>query len=175
MEEFTPNKSKMKAVKGQYLTQSLFVEIGYDYDTAIYSLKDEDMVHEGKTYPSIKRLYLEAEDVTEYIFATKYFINWEHWERICKNGLLAPHVQRWREDLARYLEAIGIQEVINAATTDNNFQAAKWLAEKGWTKEQRKAGRPSKTEVDRHIKEAQNQQDEYAEDFEKVELKVIGE
>ena len=56
----------MKAEKGTYITQGLFLEIGYKTDLAIYTLKGEDYEFRGVLYPSIKKAYLEMEDVIEY-------------------------------------------------------------------------------------------------------------
>ena len=71
------NKKLLTDGSGKPLTQGLFLEIGYS-DSALYTLKDNDHEYNDKALPSIKRLYLEMEDVTEYEFANKYFLGWSH-------------------------------------------------------------------------------------------------
>ena len=56
------DKATLRDTKGRPLTQSLFLELGYNTQYAVYTLKDEDYNYEGKLYPSLKRLYLEMEE-----------------------------------------------------------------------------------------------------------------
>lgn len=142
------DKKKMLDGGGKPLTQSLFLEVGYS-EQSIYTLKDEDHMYEGKLYPSLKRLYLEMEDLTEYEFANTYLLGWRHWKRLCENKLLRKSIDEWREELELKVRARGIREAVKAAEA-GGFQAAKWLADRGWS--QRVAGRPSKEEVEREKK-----------------------
>ena len=64
------DKSKMLDSMQRPLTQSLFLELGYT-DFAIFTLKEDDYVYNDKTYISLKKLYLEMEDPTEYDFANE--------------------------------------------------------------------------------------------------------
>lgn len=133
---------------GRPLTQSLFLELGYGAD-AIYTLKEQDYEYNGKNYPSIKQLYLNSEDPTEYEFASSYFLGWRHWQRLCENKNIRKHIDEWRDELEVKLRARGVKAVMLAAST-GNYQAAKWLADRGW--DTRGAGRPSKLEVDKERK-----------------------
>jgi hypothetical protein len=127
--------------KGRYKTLSLFLEIGYNED-ALFTLKGYDHEYGGKVYPSLKKLFLEASDPTEYKFATTYLADWDHWQKICANKVLALHVEKWRYELELKLRAEGVERVLKSARSKGNWLAAKFLAEKGW--ETRAAGRPSK-------------------------------
>lgn len=124
------------------------MEIKYS-DDAIYSLKDYDCEYKGKTYPSIRKLYMEMCDPTEYEFATKYFLNWDHWKRITENKLLMSYIQEWRDELEVKLRSRAVKLTI-ANAEGGNYQAAKWLADRGWNT--RGAGRPTKGEVERQAK-----------------------
>lgn len=154
--------------KGRYLTQSLFLEIGYNED-AIFTLKGQDHELNGKTYISLKRLYLESSDPTEWEFATRYLADWDHWQKICANKVLAQHVDKWRFELELKLRAEGVQRVLKSARSKGNWLAAKFLAEKGW--EQRIAGRPSKEEVARETKIQAAIASEFDDDI--VRLRVV--
>lgn len=138
------DKSKLKDSSGRPLTQSLFLENGYNLEYAVYTLKEDDYEFKGKHYPSLKKLFLEMEDLTEYEFANEYLLGWQHWKRLNKNKLMTQHFEEWREELELRLRAQGIRAIIDQAADDKAFQAAKFLADKGWDK--KAAGRPSKNE-----------------------------
>lgn len=131
----------MKTPQGNYITQGLFLELQYD-ESAIYTLKDEDYEYKDKLYPSIKRLYLEMEDVVEYDFATTYFCGWDHWQRICANRLLTSKIQTWRDELDLKLRSRAFKQILQRTQTEQGMVANKWIADKGWIKTG--AGRPSK-------------------------------
>lgn len=137
-------------VTGNLLTQSLFLELTYgNTDNALYTLKEDDYEHNGKQYLSIKKLYLEIADPTEYEFAKKCFDSWAHWKRLCeKTTNLHPYIAAWREELEVKLRSQGVRGVMLEAYSEGKgaLQAAKWLADKGWT-EKRTAGRPSNEEL----------------------------
>lgn len=154
--------------KGRFLTQSLFLEIGYNED-ALFTLKDIDHFHNDKTYISLKSRYLELEDPTEYEFASQYLAGWRHWQKICENKLLKAHIQEWRAELEYKLRAQAVKSLIGQART-GNFQASKWLADRGW--ETRAAGRPSKEEIEREVKFQAKAEDEFTADI--IRLKKNG-
>ena len=136
---------QFKDSMGRPLTQGLFLEIGYNTEFAIYTLKEEDFEYEGKVYPSLKRLYLEMSDPIEYDFATTHLGSWEQWQRISNNKVLKKHVDSWRKELELKIRSQAVAEVIKFSRTDKGFQAAKWLADKGFDK---RVGRPSKEAIE---------------------------
>ena len=138
------DKTRLKDDMGRPLTQSLFLEIGYHEDRAIYTLKDEDHEYKGNTYISLKKLFIAMEDPIEYEFATTYLLGWQHWQRLNANKALSKHFEEWREELELSLRSQGARAIIDQSADDKGFQAAKWLTDKGWDK--RQAGRPSKSE-----------------------------
>lgn len=162
---FEVDKSKLKTSNGMPLTQGLFLEIGYT-DYSYYTLKDDDHEHNGHVYPSIKRLYLEMADAGEYLFATTYFLSWDHWQRICNNKLVQPHIEKWRYELELKLRSEAIQLIRQKATTEKGISASKWLAEKGWDK--RPAGRPSKEEVERETRLMADIDRDFSDDLKRI-------
>lgn len=135
---------------GKFRTQSLFLELGYGAD-ALFTLKDQDHEHEGTMYKSLKRLYLEFEDPTEYEFANTILLGWKHWQRMCENKVIRKHIDEWREELEVKLRSQAIRDAIQEAKK-GHFQAAKWVADRGWST--RGAGRPSKADIE-HEKKVQ--------------------
>ncbi len=159
------DKSLLKSTNGIPLTQSLFLEIGYT-DYAVYTLKDDDYEYKGKVYPSLKKLYLEMEDVGEYLFACEHLLGWEHWQRMCSNKQVAEHVEKWRYELELKLRSQAIMEIKAKSKFEKGINAAKWLAERGWDK--RQAGRPSKAEVERETKVAADLNRMFADDLQNL-------
>ena len=148
------------------LTQSLFLELGYHTQFALFTLKDRDYEYKGRTYPSLKRLYLEMGDVTEYKFATTYFLNWKHWKRISQNSAIAPVVEELREELEFKLRSEAILDVIG--DSERSFTATKWIADKGWGK--RPAGRPKKAETEREANMVGRLDQEFNDDIARMKL-----
>jgi len=160
--------SKFLDVNGQPLTQSLFLEIGYSTKYAIYTLKDYDHEYKGKIYPSIKHLYLDEEDPTEYVFANKYFMSWSHWKRVCENKVLQLHINEWREELEIRLRSMAVRALRDMSQSENgNFQASKYLADRGW--EKRGAGRPSKAEIEKRAKVADRVNGDFEADIKRLD------
>ncbi|MNJ09616.1 hypothetical protein D3C77_37620 [compost metagenome] len=161
------DKSKLIDTMGRPLTQSLFLEIGYS-DYAVYTLKEQDYVYKGVEYPSLKRLYLVEEDPTEWSFADKYLLGWQHWKRLCENKVIAKHVEEWREELELKLRSQAIRDMqALCASESGNYSAAKFLADRGW--EKRSAGRPSKAEKDRHLRIEEKINQEYGADIARLD------
>lgn len=150
------DRSKLIDTMGRPLTQSLFLEVNYRADLAIYTLKDYDHEFEGKKFYSLKRLYLAHEDPLEYDFATTYLLGWPHWQRLYKNAILRRHIDEWRTELELKLASQSIRDIITMSGEERGFQAAKYVAERGWNKNP--VGRPKKdtTERDEAIEERLN-------------------
>lgn len=166
MSKFKIDKTKLKDSMGRPLTQGLFLEIGYNTDFAVYSLDDFDKEYKGGVYPSLKRLFIEAEDVSEYNFSREHLLGWQHWQRLNANKMLREHFDKWREELSLAIRSEAIRSIMDQALEGTNFQAAKWLAEGGWDK--RKAGRPSKAELEKEAAIHNRIQEEFKDDFDRL-------
>ncbi len=142
--EWLPDKTKFKNAANGYFTQSLFLEQGYDAEVAMYTFNDEDKEYKGKTFKSLKKLYLEMEDPTEYTFANKYLAGWTHWQRIVTNNVLLKEIENWRDELEVRLRSKGVLNALKLGA--DSFTAAKWAADGHWNV---KRGRPSRAEQKR--------------------------
>lgn len=160
------DRTKLKDTMGRPLTQGLFLEINYDTKYAVYTLDEEDKTYNGVVYPSLKALFLKIADPTEYKFAKQCLLNWRHWVRLNANKVLREYFDEWREELEVMLRSDAIDGIAELAT-DGNFQAAKFLAEKGW--DQRPAGRPSKAEKEREMRITDRISDALTEDINRME------
>lgn len=158
---------------GNYITQSLFLELSYtDTSLCLYTLKENDWEYNGKVYPSIKRLYLEIADPTEYQFAKVCFEGWNHWKRMFeKTNLLKPYIEDWRAELEVKLRSDGVRGMLDSAL-NGNPKSAQWLADKGFVEGGKKAGRPSrKSKQDEAVFKEQVQQ-QYGSDLERLKGKL---
>lgn len=154
---------------GRPITQSLFLEIGY-MDSAVYTLKDQDHEYNGKTYLSLKRLYLTIADPTEYEFATTYLLGWKHWLRLCENKAVRSHIDEWRIELEVKLRSQGVKAAMSSAMA-GNYAAAKWMADRGW--DTRGKGRPSKDEIEHEKKVQAGMANEYEADIIRLRPKAV--
>jgi hypothetical protein len=120
---------------------------------ASYVLSDEDK----HGLPSLKRLYLESEDLTEYAFALAHLDSWEHWERLCACTWFEDYLVKWRKELALKFKAAAIKRLQVEAEGDgrHSFSANKWIIDHGYAGEAIKGvgkrGRPTKEEVHEFI------------------------
>jgi len=150
------DKNKMwDPVTNNQRTQSLFLEHRYDTDTAIFTLNEQDKEYQGVVYPSLRRLYLEAEDLGEYEFANSVLLGWRHWQRICANKLFAKQIDEWRLELEAKMRGKAINAIVEEVRSGGRSaqSSAKWLADRKW--KVTGAGRPSKEDM-RHEKEVQD-------------------
>lgn len=160
MSKMWPDKSIFKDKMGRYITQGLFIDFKYDETFAVYTLADQDKEYNGILYPSLKRLYLEMGDPTEYLFANEYLFGWDHWNALKGNKALFAEIEKWQEELEIKIRAQGVHTMLTL-NQDKNFNAAKWVADGSW---QQKRGRPSKEEKEadrkkreRALKEAEDE------------------
>lgn len=160
------DKESMIDDKGGPITQGLFLETSYgDTSRVMYTLKSRDHMYKGRKLPSIKRLFLEMEDPTEYFFAYEYFLDWDHWQRIRKNQLIAKHLEGWAEELEVRSRALGVKGMFDLALDGDkpNYQANLFLAKGGWT--DKPAGRPTKAAVERETRIQAKIKDEFGSDI----------
>lgn len=141
--------SKFKNASGAYLLAGLFYEmVNADKSSVVYTLKNED--HMG--FPSLYRLYMEANDPTEYDFAVTNLGGWDHWERLSKCTWFRPYITAWRRELEVRFRAQALRNLrtlSEKADGKDYFQVNKFLVGQGWKESgpKRRAGQPSKDEI----------------------------
>jgi len=162
--------TKFRNEQGVYFTKGLFFEqtLG-DKSSVVYTLKDQD--HEG--FPSLYRLYMEAEDLTEWDFADEYLGGWGHWKQLCNCAWFKPYIERWREELELKIRGAALRRIKREAKSDsrNAYTANKFLVDAGWRpKEENKntKGRPTKEQVKRAANEMARSETQVDEDLERI-------
>lgn len=163
---------------GAFQTKGLFYETTLpderpDFGTS-WTLKEQDHTADGKIYKSMKRVYLEMEDVTEYDFAMSTLGSFKHWERVLESPMIRKHVDQWRKELNLKLKARAMRSIIKAATEDEklSFQAMKYLADNEYLDKAGKRGRPSKEEVHAELRKEVESNRTFKDDAERIGLKL---
>ena len=139
-----------------------------------WTLKERDHLVDGKTYRSMKRIYLEMEDVTEYEFAMATLGSFTHWETLCKSPWFKEHIDQWRKELNLKLKAKAMKSIIQSATTSENlsFQAMKYLADNQYLDKASKRGRPSKEDIKAELKKEAEASRVFRDDAERIGLNL---
>lgn len=148
----------------------------YDVSECMYSLRDDKEV-EG--LPSLHRLYLEMEDITEYDFANKYFENYEHWMMVVESPHVGNIIHDWRRELDLKLRAKALNNIKEIASNEmdkNYWLANKLLVSQSWIpRDSQKElvkngrGRPSKEEISRTARQMAQDEMDIAEDLKRVQ------
>lgn len=161
-----------------YQTKGLFYETTLpderpEFGTS-WTLKEKDLIVGDKTYRSMKRIYLDMEDVTEYDFAVATLNSYKHWERLVESPIIRKHIDQWRKELNLKLKARAMKAIINAATVDekSSFQAMKYLADNEYLDKKAKRGRPSKEEVSAELRREVEINKTFKDDAERIGLKL---
>lgn len=167
------NGNRFKNSFGVHLLKPIFYELDEtDRPNAIYTLKDYDSEFEGKLYPSLRRLYVEAEDPTEYNFSCQYLDGWTHWKKLSSASFFKEYLGEWREELEVRLRAKGLVGIRQVASVPGKeaFQAQKYLAQAGWKlpDEKSSVGRPTKEKVAQEAEKLFKQRTEFDDDFDRI-------
>lgn len=165
---YPEHKDKLKDKMNRYRTQSLFREFYITDYEPLWVLGWEDP---QKELPSLKKLYMECEDPTEYEFAMQAFGDWKHWLKIKNNRTIKKFIEDWPIELEISLRSKALRSIAKEASGGKNpFSAAKFLATKGWDS---KRGRPSSEEIEREKKIASKLDEEIGEDAARLGLSII--
>lgn len=162
-----------------FQTKGLFYETTLPEERPVFgtswTLKEKDLVVGDKTYTSMKRVYLEMEDVTEYDFAMATLGSFKHWERLLESPIIIKHITQWRKELNLKLKARAMKSIIKAATEDEklSFQAMKYLADNEYLDKKGKRGRPSKEEVKAELRREVEVSKTFKDDAERIGLKLV--
>ena len=167
------NGNKFKNESGQHLLKPIFYELDEQgRPNALYTLKDFDTEFEGRFYPSLRRLYVESEDPTEYNFSVQYLDGWVHWKKLSAASFFKDLLVDWREELEVRLRAKGLVGIRQVASVPGKeaFQAQKYLAQAGWKLPEEKStvGRPTKEKVLHEAEKMFKQKTEFDDDFDRI-------
>ena len=164
-----------KDSQGRFRTKSLFMEHLLPAYPAHFTLKKFNVTKNGKEYISMYKKYIEIGDPTEYQVATRLLGSWDHWLVLQKAQWFREELAGWRSELQIKMEserAKKMLEIVNGGDPSSAavIQATKWLADRYGTKKDIKRGRPSKDEVDNHLKRLKAEDEDLSEDLARLGL-----
>lgn len=162
-----------KNASGVYFLRPIFIEFDdTGGEIAMFTIKDEDSVVNGKKYPSLRRLFVEREDPTEYLFAEEYLGGWVHWKKLIESSVLKGVISDWREELEIRVRAKALNSVKAKAQNPEDkesLQASKYLLSSSWKiSTDPKVGRPSKEAIKREADKLFKEQSVYTEDYDRI-------
>lgn len=168
---FMSNKFRHPTNNIRFLKQLFFETTLADKEWVLYTLKDVD--HNG--YPSLYRLYMEADDVTEYVFANTYLDGWEHWQMLCECAWFKPYVARWRQELDLRMKARALAAIRSEARSGsrNAFAANKYLMERGWEPKDAKKLKDQQELIKAEADKISQEKDDLASAAERIGLTVV--
>ena len=138
--------------QGQRLSNGMFVEYSYNNDVTppTYTISREDREIDGVVYPSLFRLYMEADDVTEYEFVKRHLHDFKQWKMLCNNKLFKDEIAEWREELRlrKIKQAVAGLEEDAQSDSRSAKSSAKFLVERVYGLPKR-SGRPAKPQTGR--------------------------
>lgn len=167
-----PKPLTFKGVSGHYLTSALFFEQAASPEEAVFTLKDEDHEYNGKVYKSLRKLYVQTEDPTEYLFATTVLGGWGHWEKLKETAWFRPYLQSYREELTISIKAKALAAIRSEAVNQGKsaFAANKLLLEGGWDKEKGGVGRTTKEKIKKEAEALFSKDTDVHEDYKRMGL-----
>ena len=158
--------------QGKYRTISLFVETvrnGSDYEP-VFFLKARK--HNASTgIKSLYKIYMDCGDPTGYEAAMEALGSWEHWRVLREQDWFDTHITMWEEELIAKIKAQALKLTISISSDredKRSLQASRYLLSEGW--KVKKAGRPSKADIENNNKRSNSLKALVAEDAERLGL-----
>jgi hypothetical protein len=135
------NKEIVKAERGRLPAKALFLQ---NNPEGVYDLDE------------FRRTFVELEDVTEFKAALALVGSWAEWERIKNNySDFNTFISEWVAEVEAKLTSRALDRILQIAssrTDKNSFQAAKFIVTREY-KKRAGAGRPTKAEKERELKQ----------------------
>ena len=150
-----------------YLGRELFFETAAmdQKPYVLYTLKSDDYQPEGyeRPLPSLRRIYLEEDDLTEFFVAEKYFDGQPHWKRLTSQEWFMKELSPLREELqikhqAQYLRALRTDAISGDKVT------ARYLLDRS-EKSDTRACRPTKAKIKQEAEKLVKESVDIKDDF----------
>lgn len=133
-----------------------------EYDKIVGSVEFRTYTREKKDF--YRKKFLDSNDPTGFLFAEQWVEDgYRKWITMQNSFGVKEEFKEWKDTLNIKLQAQGI---IDIAAQRDSFQAAKWLADKGWVEKEDKRTKEYKkrnSEMSDHIKA----------DMERLGLKIV--
>lgn len=161
--DYGPFRSTM----GVWLTRQLFIETAdTNRNYCIFTLRPIDHEIDGKVYPSLRRVYLEEGDESEYLFSNKYFGGWFHWQKLLNTPWFPEYIEPIRHELKTKLTSEALARIKSRAE-QGDYQANKYLLERERLS-QREVGRPSNEKIKSEARKISAEQKIFNDDIDRL-------
>lgn len=127
--DYEANKSKLVDSMGRRLTTGLFEELKDPATVAPAVFKLSDW----------KKTYVAISDPTGYKAAMALIGDWSHWQQLVSNPIFKAHLDEWNKEVATILKSEAVDSLRNQAKLPTGTSAAKYLAEHGYVKKEKKS------------------------------------
>lgn len=166
------DKSLFKNASGAFITKGLFWETALiTKENCVYTFKDEDIEREisgsVRLLPSIRRLYLEINDETEYRFAKECFYSWSHFKKLLECSWFKDYLSDMREELSVMNESRA-REVILKKAESGDYHANKHIVSEITGSRKSTVGRPSKEKIRQEANKLFNENSEILDDYRRI-------
>ena len=155
---------------GRYRTKSLFLERkGASKYPSYFTLADED--RDG--HISVRRLYMQLADPTEFAVGNVLVGDYSHWQTLCELEWFKPYVEKWRMELRMRMDSESIsalKDIRDDIKSGSRVQAARLLLARPWEEKSPLRGRPSKVEVDAYKKDLASNIEQSEADYDRMFL-----
>lgn len=118
--EYGLHKSMLKDKMNRWRTLSLFKETTDKRFPHYYSLRAEEDTEDGLI--SVKRVYMDLADPTEYKIAVNLFGGLGHWRTLCGLPWFMEFLSQWRKELKAKIRSGATEKLISIA--DSSSQGA---------------------------------------------------
>lgn len=127
-------RDKFKGFGNKWLIDGLFLESTQNGDEGcLYTLQPWDKRKNGKFYPSIHKLFVEMEDVSEWNFANTYFDGYQHWLLIKSKPWFKEYYQKMVEELNAKIAGKSVKRMLEQMEAGEASQSTlAYLANKGY-------------------------------------------
>jgi len=142
-----------------YSTAALFYELSHTtrHRSGIrppFTTRERDYTNQnGDKFISARRIFMEFNDPTGYMFALEVLGSWKHFQMLEAGKVTGPLIEEWKEELDAKLHAEEIQHLRVQAAGEGStaYNAAKFLASKEY-KGKAEKGRPKKADIEKAAK-----------------------
>jgi len=107
----------------ELVTCGMFLEFDSPDSWVQFTLATYDQNHNGLLVPSIHRLYVEHNDLSEYDFAVTHFYSFAHWELVKSQSWFIDQYRLMRKELEAKLQSKSMRCMVNQITSGTATQA----------------------------------------------------
>lgn len=173
---------RMRTSMNQYRTRGLIKEAAGNELVPDYIFTFAHYDNEEEGLYSLRKLYLQFDDTTEYEQAMHILGSMVHWEKFVNSDFIKDHIEEYRKELRARTKSKALKQLLESAENSPSdavrHQAQKFLVKEGFRlmdgedAAKPKRGRPSKEEIDGNLKAMSAEEKRIQEDYNRT-LQIV--